>query len=661
MDPAASVWRGAAALFLLALALTLLLAAPVLRHPTERLFGNEIVGRHHDAYTMIRLFEKPGTGRIRQPATDLFGNLAARFIGGVATVNLIVLASFPLAALFAYLLARHLGAGPVVGGVAAMIYAFSPLHLAHAAYHPHIVQTQWIPLYLLALWRCLDRWSPGRAALLLAAGALMALTNFYAAFFGGLLTPIALAAYWLAAPGGRRSAPALRRTLLTLGAGGGVGLLWAAAAARRLGPILRSFAFPLADLQRYSARWWSYLLPPIEHPVAGAWARDLWATRGIADGVLEQQVGLGLAVPALALLTALSWLAGRREGRLRRATPALVVVAAAAFLASLGPGATLGPWHLPMPSELLHAVLPIFRAYARFAVFLQLMLALLAAAALGELSRGGANGRLAAALLAALALFELTPWPPWRWHSVLPTRAHEWLARQPGDARPLDCVPASLPTEVNVPYLYPGRLARLDGPGLAVGLSDCTEPELAPKLAAIGLTHVILRSESPDGRTVAAYGPPPGFAEVAVFPDSRVLAVTAEPALVLVERLAGFSWREHRGRSSYRWMGDAGQIVLLNRLGRPTAGRFVMELLSFPDERGVTVRLRDAVVAEWEVGPDREDFVTGPLALQPGSNVLSILPSGPPVKPDSVLANRDFRGVTISLWDWRWIPLEPAG
>jgi len=258
LTPAPPLWRGATALTLLALALTLLLAAPVLRHPTERLFGNEIVGRHHDAYTMIRLFENPEMGRIRQPATDRFGSVAARLLGGVATFNLIVLASFPLAALFAYLLARQLGAGPLVGGAAAMIYAFSPYHLAHAAYHPHIAQTQWIPLYLLALWRCLDDWRPGRAVLLLAAGAVMSLTNFYAAFFGGLLTPVAVAAYWLAAPGGRRAGDALRRTLLTLGAGAGVGLLWAAGTARRLGPSLDALAFPMADLHRYSARWWSF-------------------------------------------------------------------------------------------------------------------------------------------------------------------------------------------------------------------------------------------------------------------------------------------------------------------------------------------------------------------------------------------------------------------
>jgi len=36
--------------------LTAALAAPVLRAPNERIFGTEIVGRHHDPYTVMQQF-----------------------------------------------------------------------------------------------------------------------------------------------------------------------------------------------------------------------------------------------------------------------------------------------------------------------------------------------------------------------------------------------------------------------------------------------------------------------------------------------------------------------------------------------------------------------------------------------------------------------------
>ena len=35
---------------------TLVMAAPVLRAPSERLFGAEIVGRHHDPFTVMQQF-----------------------------------------------------------------------------------------------------------------------------------------------------------------------------------------------------------------------------------------------------------------------------------------------------------------------------------------------------------------------------------------------------------------------------------------------------------------------------------------------------------------------------------------------------------------------------------------------------------------------------
>ena len=87
----------------------------------------------------------------------------------MAAYNWLVLLSFPLSAAAAYLLARHLLLSPAGATVAALAYAFSPFHLAHAAYHPHIAQTQWMPLYLLALWRCLDHASPAAVGFLGAA------------------------------------------------------------------------------------------------------------------------------------------------------------------------------------------------------------------------------------------------------------------------------------------------------------------------------------------------------------------------------------------------------------------------------------------------------------------------------------------------------------
>src|SRR5688572_9234079 len=232
--------------------LTAAIAAPVLRAPSQRLFGMEIVGRHHDPFTTMQQFAPAtGTGLPLQPVTDLPGALLARVTGAVAAYNWLVLLSFPLSAAAAYLLARHLTLSPAGAAVAALAFAFSPFHLAHAAYHPHIAQTQWLPLYLLALWRCLDDASPRAVGLLSAAGLAVVFSNFYGGLIAAAITPVAVAAYWLSL--GRVHPGPARRLGITIGSLaliGAAGVAYALYAAR---PVLMNpaaFAFPRADLFR---------------------------------------------------------------------------------------------------------------------------------------------------------------------------------------------------------------------------------------------------------------------------------------------------------------------------------------------------------------------------------------------------------------------------
>src|SRR4051794_13663263 len=193
-----------------------MIAAPVLRAPSERVFGMEIVGRHHDPFTTMEQFARPITvGAYSQPVTDIAGAMFARISGAVAAYNWLVLLSFPLAAAAAYLLARHLALSPAGATVAAMAFAFSPFHVAHAAYHPHIAQTQWVALYLLALWRCLDDPSPAAVGFLGAATVAVTLSNFYGGFIAAVITPVAVAAYWVVTR--RSNARSMRRLGITVG------------------------------------------------------------------------------------------------------------------------------------------------------------------------------------------------------------------------------------------------------------------------------------------------------------------------------------------------------------------------------------------------------------------------------------------------------------
>ena len=276
--------------------LTLVMAWPIVLSPSTEIFGSEIVGRHHDPFTVMQQFESGGaTGPYLQPATDLLGIALARTISPIAAFNVLVLLTFPLTALATYLLASYTFGSGLGASVAALLFTFAPVRLAHAAYHVHIVQTQWLPLYLLALWALVDRSTWTRAFLLAAATIFLVLSNWYGALIGAVVSPVALLAYGLAAPDrawSRRMLIRRRRWALAVaGLSAGVALL----------PVVwthpERYAFPISSLTLYGARWWSYLVPPVDHPLVGAIARRWWDRTDIGPGLLEQQLSLGWSVP----------------------------------------------------------------------------------------------------------------------------------------------------------------------------------------------------------------------------------------------------------------------------------------------------------------------------------------------------------------------------
>jgi hypothetical protein len=100
---------GVAVAFGLGTAITIAIAWPVVTHPSQLIFGNEIVGRHYDAYTVMeQLASGASAGPYTQPLTDRAGALFAHVMNPVAAYNLLVLLTFPLSAAATYALARYL-------------------------------------------------------------------------------------------------------------------------------------------------------------------------------------------------------------------------------------------------------------------------------------------------------------------------------------------------------------------------------------------------------------------------------------------------------------------------------------------------------------------------------------------------------------------------
>lgn len=341
----------------------------------------------------------------------------------ITSYNLILLSTYVLAGLGAYLLCRYLTGNSWASFVGGLVFAFAPYHSAHLFGHMNLASLQWIPFYVLLLLKALD-WRPeGRSEELavkerqkppsgllrsafsspwyaLGAGALLAVnayTEWTYAIFLVLLTGVVVA--W------RILLPSERRQVTA-----GVG--WWALGARLVIVGVTFFVltapifFPtLAEARQgyaqqppeetlfYSADLVNGFLPSELHPI---WGPNIASTVAQLPPYLplknpsERDLFLGYTVLAVA-----AW----GVWRLRRNIRVLfwAFTAALMWLLSLGPVLqVLGRQEftsflvkIPMPYLLLYK-LPLFsimRTPARFTVLVMLALSVLVAYALAHLLR----------------------------------------------------------------------------------------------------------------------------------------------------------------------------------------------------------------------------------------------------------------------------------
>jgi hypothetical protein len=634
----------------IATVITVVMAAAVLRAPSERIFGMESVGRHHDPFTVMQQFERPlGIGMYSQPVTDFAGALLSRLSGPVAAYNWLVLLSFPLAAVTAYLLARHVALSHPAATVAALAYAFSPFHVAHAAYHPHIAQTQWLPLYLLALWRCLDAATPVAVAFLAVATMTVTLSNFYGGFIAAVMTPAAVGAYWLAMrPANKRPAHALSVTVLSLVLIAACGVAYASYAAHAVVLDPGSVAYPRTELFRYSARWWSYLVPPVAHPVFGSAAHRIWETAGVRQGLLEQQVTLGWGILALGGIAVGRWLSvvRSRHSACGVRVPVLIIVAFAAFLCSLSPERVIGTYVVAAPSALLYSVVPMFRSYARFGVIVHLMAALLAGIGVDFLRRiAGRHAQIACAVLVSLIAVEYAVSPVALWRDVLATKTQRWVTRQPGKLQALDCMSLNRNSQQSIQWLTGYRVLLASSPG------ECTEPNFAGKLAATGYTHLLVRRDTAEARWFAKRSAEGGLQVAADLDDGQVFAVTATPPTIYTAAMRGFFRRQHNDTRSWQWMAQDAAMTVANTGVQPILSMLAVELWAFQHTRTLELRLDGRRVQDLLVLRTRRVYEVGPITVTPGQHVLAFHAAEAPSVADG---NVGRRPVSIAVGAWSW-------
>lgn len=443
------------------------------------------------------------------PVYRLTGNVVAGF-------NTVVVLSAALGALGGFTLGWWWTRRWWPAIVAGTLFGFAPLRLGQVG-HLQMLTFFWAPWALVFLDRLLRarRWRD------LSLFALFYWLQVLASFYLGMMITVAVVLYV------GYYAIAVDRGLLGRAMAPKVAAFGAASLA-----VLLPTHFAYLEVRRaweaawtpggmigYSADVQSYLSAP-------ALVNDLYVSifrPVVPAGAHERLLFPGLVLPALVVLGAVARVRGLDASEVRRARRLFGLIAAVAFVLSLGPSLVVWGFntHIPMPYLLLYYVVPgwsAMRVPARFAFLVMLALVPLSAfgaqvlaervAALGS---ARAWRRLAPAVvgLATVGLFLLElgakPWPlqAARTGEDVPP-VYRWLARErPG---PIVEIPVALPQHEHDYLFYStthwlpivnGRssYAPSSHDALKAGLAELPGPRGREYAVAIGLRAVVVHGD----------------------------------------------------------------------------------------------------------------------------------------------------------------------
>lgn len=361
-EPRTGAWRSIALAAALYTALTLAFFAPSLARTDSALIGPP------EDNMQFHWFQRYGADALADPHKTLMRTTDMYYPGGITLYyanyyyygvfitaalrpllhndilifNLLVLHTFPAAALAGYALTRHFTGdtyGALIGGY---IFGFNPAHFAHALHHVTIATVHFVPLYILFTLRALRDGRKRDIAGAAASLALGALCDWNYLVFGIVFAALIVVYRMLK-----------ERTLLPLRSIGIVaasGLLAAAALSPLLWPMIRiglttPFKNKLPGHDIFVADLLGYVIPHTYHLTA-LWEPVRRINTAMTGTDWEKPVYLGLANLALA-----AW-ALPRLWRTRRS-----LLAAWAAFAVLALGVSLHIYGRSVAGPLPYAVL----------------------------------------------------------------------------------------------------------------------------------------------------------------------------------------------------------------------------------------------------------------------------------------------------------------
>ena len=293
--------------------------------------------------------------------------------------NILWLLSFILAGYGTFLLVQYLTKNPMAGFISGLIYTFSPYHFAHALGHLNLLSIQWIPFYILFLFKTIKEQKIQNGVLAAFFLIIVGLGDYTYAMYCLIFTVILILFYFLTDFKNFYRKEVIIR-LITLFLIFGVGFF--------------PFIYPLLKVlmnspgnymyaggfSTYSADLVGFFIPTQLHPILGRLVNPIY--QNFTGNIAENTVFIGYTVIFLTLVAVIK----NRSNEIKL----WIISAIVFFILALGPvlhvnGVLEGTiegmtWVIPLPYLILMKIpiISMARAPSRFDVMLMLSLAVLA-------------------------------------------------------------------------------------------------------------------------------------------------------------------------------------------------------------------------------------------------------------------------------------------
>ena len=613
--------------------------------------------------------------------------------GEIFTYNFFYFISFPLAAITMYMLAWHVTRNRVASLVAGFIFSFSPYHLMRSLQHLTLANIQWLPLFFLSLIKFHEKRSSTNLFLLAGSFSLLFLFDYYYGYFTLI---IAILMYCFIFIYGRlrlkyeplqNSGRGNKKFAISIIAITSVSL------AAAIFPIILNwiqlkalFGRSMNELYIFSARPLEYLTPSIDNPFFGPFIEKFASGRLHQSNFFEQTLYLGFTPLVLAGIAIYSF--KKANKRTRFIIYISLTGALTALIFSAPPTVSLLGVTIPMPSYFAYKIVPVFRVYARFGIFVMLFVALLAGIGFQQLIdkfKSNWSKVLLITLTMLLITVEFINIPPWRYVSLESSaapRVYRWLAMQQGDFIVVEYPWVSSAEYSNNEYLFyqrvhKKRLANGAAPGSSAErkrqkLVDLEDSDIGIRLRQLGVKYVIVHRDKykegviPDKLKRYYGGASTGISQIE-YNYGKVPVITSS-SLKLAKRFNNdyvykvqapkglvFNWSnninsvEYFNGSKWRWMSNNGELLITNNATKSITASIAIEAFSFFKPRVLEVRQGTKLLQRGLVKVKPKKFIIKKVVIKPGINKIIFNAKPGAETADSRIHNDDKRKLSISF------------